>query len=78
MGLGVDRLTIPCPNGDRKVLWGNSGGGPGFNSYALIADDTSRQLVVAMNVYDIAEEVEDRSPIPPEVDLAPAVQGVFC
>lgn len=78
MGLGVARLEVPCQDGEKRVVWGNSGGGPGYNSYALIADDTSRQLVVTMNVYDIAEEVEDRSPTPPDADLTPAVQGVFC
>lgn len=78
MGLGVDRLELPCQDGAKHVVWGDSGGGPGYSSYSLISDDTTRQLVVAMNVYDIAEEVEGRSPIPENANLSPAMLGVFC
>jgi D-alanyl-D-alanine carboxypeptidase len=77
MGLGVDRLELPCSDGNR-VVWGNSGGGPGYNSYALTSDDASRQLVVAMNVYDIAKELAGESPIPEGATLTPAMQATFC
>lgn len=77
MGLGIDRLELPCENGTR-VVWANSGGGPGFNSYAMTSEDVSRQLVVAMNVYDIAREVDGKNPIPDGVSLTRAVQAAFC
>lgn len=77
MGLGVDRLEIPCETGNRTV-WATSGGGPGYNSYAMTTEDTSRQLVVAMNVYDIAEDIAGRDPLPKDATLAPAIQGIFC
>ena len=76
-GLGVDRLDLPCAAG-KRVVWGNSGGGPGFNSYSLISEDVSRQLVVVMNVFDIAEEVAGRPAVPEGASLAPAMAGVFC
>jgi D-alanyl-D-alanine carboxypeptidase len=78
MGLGVDRLELPCPTGGTFVAWGNTGGGPGYNSYSLISEDMSRQLVMAMNVYDIEEEVAGRSPVPEGADLSPALFGTFC
>lgn len=77
-GLGVDRLEVPCGDGGKRVVWGNSGGGPGFNSYSLISEDASRQLVVAMNVFDIAEDVAGRPAVPEGASLAPAMVGVFC
>jgi D-alanyl-D-alanine carboxypeptidase len=77
MGLGVDRLELPCETGTR-VVWATSGGGPGYNSYAMTTEDTSRQLVVAMNVYDIAEEIAGHSPLPKDATLTPALQGIFC
>lgn len=78
MGLGVDRLDVPCADGGTRPVWGNSGGGPGFNSISLISADGSRQLVLVMNVYDIAEEAAGRSPLPEGVSVMPAVMGVFC
>jgi D-alanyl-D-alanine carboxypeptidase len=78
MGLGVDRLEIPCENGGKQVVWGDSGGGPGFSSYSLISEDGARQLAVAMNVYDIAEEVAGNWPVPKNANLTPAMQDVFC
>jgi D-alanyl-D-alanine carboxypeptidase len=77
MGLGVDRLELPCENGER-VVWATSGGGPGYGSYAMTTEDASRQLVVAMNVYDIAEELAGRSPLPKDATIIPAMQGIFC
>lgn len=76
-GLGVDRLQLPCESGTHTV-WATSGGGPGYNSYAMTTEDASRQLVVVMNVYDIAEELEGRSPLPKNATLAPAMQELFC
>jgi D-alanyl-D-alanine carboxypeptidase len=78
MGLGVDRVDVPCPGGQKRAVWGNSGGGPGFNSYSLISGDGSRQLVIAMNVFDIAEDVAGRPAVPEGASLLPAIVGVFC
>jgi len=78
MGLGVDRVDVPCADGGTRVVWGNSGGGPGYNSVSLISEDGSRQLVVMMNVYDIGEEVAGRSPLPEGASLGPAMVGMFC
>jgi D-alanyl-D-alanine carboxypeptidase len=78
MGLGVDRLDVPCASGETSPVWGNSGGGPGYNSYSLISDDGTRQLVVAMNVFDIAEDVAGRPAVPKGASLLPAMRGVFC
>jgi D-alanyl-D-alanine carboxypeptidase len=77
-GLGVDRLEVPCADGGTRVVWGNSGGGPGFNSYSLVSEDVSRQLVLVMNVFDIAEDVVGRPAAPEGVSLVPAMVGVFC
>ncbi|GAB1516780.1 serine hydrolase domain-containing protein [Actinophytocola sp. KF-1] len=78
MGLGVDRIDVPCGNGETRTVWGNSGGGPGYNSYSLISEDGARQLVIAMNVFDIAEDVADRPAVPEGASLLPAMKGVFC
>jgi D-alanyl-D-alanine carboxypeptidase len=78
MGLGVDRIDVPCANGEPRRVWGNSGGGPGYSSYSLISEDGTRQLVIAMNVFDIAEDVAGRPAVPEGASLLPAMQGVFC
>lgn len=44
-GLGVERQGMPRPDGTVRPVWGNSGGGPGYNSLALSTEDNSRQLV---------------------------------
>lgn len=41
-------------------------------------DITVRELVVVMNVFDIAEDVAGRPAVPEGASLAPAVVGVFC
>jgi D-alanyl-D-alanine carboxypeptidase len=76
-GLGVERQDLPCPDGSTRAAWGNTGGGPGYNSYSLISEDTDRQLVLAMNTYDIAAELRGEPPIP-AANPMPALVDVFC
>ena len=78
MGLGVDRIDVPCAHGEKRRVWGNSGAGPGYNSYSLISEDGSRQQVIAMNVSDLADDVAGRPAIPEGASLLPAMMGVFC
>ncbi len=75
-GLGVDRLDLPCPQGTVQV-WGNTGGGPGYHSYSLSTENADRQLVLAMNTYDIAAELAGTSPLP-NADPSPALLDTFC
>jgi D-alanyl-D-alanine carboxypeptidase len=76
-GLGVERHDLPCPDGTTRVVWGNTGGGPGYNSYSLVDEDTSRQLVLALNTYDIAAELRGDSPLP-DANPLPVLTRVFC
>lgn len=76
-GLGVERRGMPCPDGTVRTVWGNSGGGPGYNSIALSTEDNSRQLVLATNTYDIRAELAGRSPVP-QVNPLPLMGHAFC
>jgi len=76
-GLGVERRTLPCSDGTTRSLWGNTGGGPGYHSYSLITEDADRQLVLALNLYDIRADLANESPVPP-ADLLPALTTTFC
>lgn len=76
-GLGVERRTIPCQDGTTRSIWGNTGAGPGYNSYSLITEDTTRQLVLALNLYDIQADLAHQPPIPP-ANLLPALTAAFC
>jgi D-alanyl-D-alanine carboxypeptidase len=77
LGLGVERLTIPCPDGTTRHLWGNTGGGPGYNSYSLVSEDTTRQLVLGLNTFDIRADVAGTAPVP-RADLLPLLAAEFC
>ncbi|MFC0106630.1 serine hydrolase domain-containing protein [Kibdelosporangium aridum] len=72
--LGLSSIDLPCPSGPVQV-WRASGGGPGYNSYALISED--RAMVFAGNVYDIVEDVMHRRPMP-EFDISAAMTMTFC
>lgn len=76
-GLGVERRALPCPDGTVTTMWGNTGAGPGYNSYSLVTEDTERQLVVAMNTFDVADELGGGSGLP-AANLMPALQTAFC
>ncbi|ANN21361.1 D-alanyl-D-alanine carboxypeptidase [Amycolatopsis orientalis] len=74
-GAGVETLTLPCP-GHPKTVWGNTGAGPGFFSVSMSTEDGSKQIVLALNVYDLAADVHGgrRVPKPP----MPAVMAALC
>ncbi|MEH1167615.1 serine hydrolase domain-containing protein [Micromonospora sp. CPCC 205539] len=76
-GLGVQRLEVPCESGETPV-WVTDGGGPGFTSIAATSLDDSRQLVLAVNVYDIDRDVRGQLPVPASAGFPAALQSVFC
>ncbi|MEU8388491.1 serine hydrolase domain-containing protein [Micromonospora sp. NPDC048842] len=76
-GLGVQRMTVPCPTGPTPV-WMTDGGGPGFTSIAVTSPDDSRQLVLAGNVYDIDRDVRGQVPVPASGGALAALQSVLC
>ncbi|WP_020668960.1 serine hydrolase domain-containing protein [Amycolatopsis nigrescens] len=78
-GLGVERWELPCQNGQSRTVWGNSGAGPGYYSLSFTSEDGARQVVIALNSYDLAVEIANRPgelpwPTPP----APALLDTFC
>lgn len=75
-GLGVERRTVPCRHGTTQSVWGNTGSRPGYHSYALISEDEDRQLVLALNLYDIKADLANESPLPP-ANLLPALTATF-
>ncbi|MEV7549714.1 serine hydrolase domain-containing protein [Amycolatopsis sp. NPDC089917] len=74
-GAGVETLTLPCPGGPKRI-WGNTGAGPGFSSVSMSTEDGSKQIVLALTVYDLAKDVahEDALPSSP----VPAVAAALC
>lgn len=76
-GLGVERRSMPCPDGTVSTVWGNTGGGPGYNSLALSTEDNERQLVLATNTYDITADLNHKPPVP-IVDPRPLLGHAFC
>lgn len=74
-GAGVETINLPCPGGT-KTVWGNTGGGPGFYSVSMSTEDGSRQLVLALNVYDLAKDVAGKDPLPSSP--LPAVAAALC
>lgn len=75
-GAGVETLDMKCPDGEKKTFWGNTGAGSGFFSVSMSNADGSKQLVLALNVYDLAAELNggQRVPKPP----ADAVKAALC
>ncbi|MFI1995226.1 serine hydrolase domain-containing protein [Actinoplanes sp. NPDC020271] len=79
--LGVQQVTVPCDTGDVQV-WETDGGGPGYNSLSMTSTDTSHQLVLVADVFDL-EISEKHDPAHPAIpDARPAfysaVTAVFC
>ncbi|UMP02697.1 serine hydrolase [Amycolatopsis sp. EV170708-02-1] len=74
-GAGVETLNLPCSGGP-KTVWGNTGAGPGFYSVSMSTEDGAKQIVLALNVYDLAADVHggQRVPKPP----MPAVLAALC
>ncbi|GGR51436.1 D-alanyl-D-alanine carboxypeptidase [Actinoplanes ianthinogenes] len=79
--LGVQRFTVPCETGDVPV-WETDGGGPGFNGMSMTSADTSRQLVLAANVFDLEIDKKHDPNQPPIPDARgaffTAITSVFC
>ncbi|WP_436528859.1 serine hydrolase domain-containing protein [Actinoplanes sp. HUAS TT8] len=80
-GLGVKQVEVPCEEGDVAV-WETDGGGPGYNSVSMTSPDTSRQLVLVANVFDLATDKKHDPANPPVPDARPAffkaITAVFC
>ncbi|RSN21021.1 D-alanyl-D-alanine carboxypeptidase [Streptomyces sp. WAC 05977] len=74
-GAGIETLDVKCGDGV-KTFWGNTGAGPGFFSVSMSNADGSKQIVLALNVYDLAADVHggQRVPKPP----MPAVMAALC
>jgi D-alanyl-D-alanine carboxypeptidase len=80
-GLGVHRITIPCDAGGVPA-WVTDGGGPGFNSVSMTSADTSRQLVLVADVFDLEIDKLHDPNQPPVPDarraFLKASVAVFC
>lgn len=81
-GLGVQRGEVECgtgPDAERVPVWTTDGTGPGFMSMALTTVDGERQLVFAVNVYDIGADVrKDRVPFPLGTGLPKTQAAALC
>ncbi|MFF8290522.1 serine hydrolase domain-containing protein [Streptomyces sp. NPDC016309] len=80
-GLGVQRMNMPCGSepGTKPVsAWGTDGGGPGFTSVSLTTTDGERQLVLAVNVYDLGADLRGKSPLPGNKGLMKAQTAALC
>jgi D-alanyl-D-alanine carboxypeptidase len=77
-GLGVEVLRMPCPDGCELELWGTTGAGPGYYSYALTTADGDRQLTVATTVYDLAAELGGTGQAPWPVPPLTPLTAAFC
>ncbi|GAB1691452.1 serine hydrolase domain-containing protein [Krasilnikovia sp. M28-CT-15] len=80
-GLGVHRITVPCPGADVTV-WATDGGGPGYSSVSMTTADASRQLVLVANVFDLARDQRhrpDQLPVPDaRAAFSTATTSVLC
>ncbi|MFF2039838.1 serine hydrolase domain-containing protein [Kitasatospora sp. NPDC058170] len=66
-GLGVQREEVSCGSGPGAAsisAWSTDGAGPGYTSVALTTVDGERQLVLAVNVYDLGAELRKQRPVP--------------
>ncbi|MDQ8708378.1 serine hydrolase [Streptomyces sp. LHD-70] len=76
-GLGVQRREVPCDGGTAQA-WGSDGAGPGYTSVALTTADGERQLVLAVNVFDIGAQLRGEPPVLRSKALAQAQQAALC
>ncbi|GAA1967368.1 serine hydrolase domain-containing protein [Amycolatopsis minnesotensis] len=76
-GLGLERLTAPCPGGRQVVAWGGTGAGPGYYSMAFTTDDGSRQAVLGLSKYDLRADVTKVGKVAP-APPAPAMLAALC
>ncbi|MFG3055152.1 serine hydrolase domain-containing protein [Kitasatospora sp. NPDC048239] len=80
-GLGVQRMDVPCgsePDSDSVGVWETDGGGPGYTSVALTTADGERQLVLAVNVFDLGADLEHKAPVPRSKGLVKAQVAALC
>ncbi|MET8622448.1 serine hydrolase domain-containing protein [Kitasatospora sp. NPDC004669] len=80
-GLGVQHKDVTCgsePNTKPISVWETDGGGPGFTSLALATADGERQLVLAVNVYDLGADLKGELPFPQSKGLKKAQLAVLC
>ncbi|WP_327678650.1 serine hydrolase domain-containing protein [Kitasatospora sp. NBC_00458] len=80
-GLGVQRREVACgtgPDAKRVSTWATDGGGPGFTSMSLSTVDGERQLVLALNVYDLGADLKDEVPVPLGPGAAQVQTAALC
>ncbi|MFI9330272.1 serine hydrolase domain-containing protein [Kitasatospora sp. NPDC052868] len=80
-GLGVQRMDVPCgsePDSDSVDVWETDGGGPGYTSVALTTADGERQLVLAVNVFDLGADLKHQAPVPRSKGLVKAQVAALC
>ncbi|MEU9132649.1 serine hydrolase domain-containing protein [Kitasatospora sp. NPDC048540] len=80
-GLGVQRGEVACgpgPGTPPVPVWATDGGGPGFTSVALSTADGERQLVLAVNVYDLGADLKGEPPFPRSEGLVQAQTAALC
>ncbi|MFF1905183.1 serine hydrolase domain-containing protein [Kitasatospora sp. NPDC058218] len=80
-GLGVQRMDVPCgsePGTEPISAWETDGGGPGFTSVSLTAADGERQLVLAVNVFDLGADLKGEPPVPRSKGMMKAQAAALC
>ncbi|MEV6212066.1 serine hydrolase domain-containing protein [Kitasatospora sp. NPDC051914] len=80
-GLGVQRVDLSCGSGpDAKSVgvWATDGGGPGFTSVSLTTVDGERQLVLAVNVFDLGADLKGEPSVPRSLGLVKAQAAALC
>ncbi|MGV9266885.1 serine hydrolase domain-containing protein [Kitasatospora sp. NPDC003701] len=80
-GLGVQREDVSCgsgPDAGRISTWSTDGAGPGYTSVSLTTADGERQLVLAVNVYDLGAELRKERPVPRSTGLSKAQTAALC
>ncbi|MFE9413495.1 serine hydrolase domain-containing protein [Streptomyces sp. NPDC006704] len=80
-GLGGQRMEVSCGPGATSapvVVWEADGGGPGFTSASLITADGERQLVLAVNVYDLGADLRGDPPVPRGTGPLAAQRAALC
>ncbi|MED7949771.1 serine hydrolase domain-containing protein [Streptomyces sp. BE303] len=80
-GLGVQRREVTCgtgPDAKQVSTWATDGGGPGFMSLSFSTVDGERQLVLALNVYDLGADLKDEVPVPLGPGAAQVQTAALC
>ena len=72
--LGIEQLPAPCGG----VLWGATGGGPGYTSVSVSSADGKRQLVLVGTRFDVLAELAGEPPVPVSQGYQQALEAAFC